>query len=316
MIDGENVVGEGGDLGVGEIEFWHAAYERGAKRVGIAEELEQPVALNGAAFPSEVGGHVAAAAVDGVTRKTIEVGDELARFAGGLVVRRRQRGNGFGGGDGERALVVREQSAGERVDLGWSECVLRHLQRSAKGAGLFDLGSDVGVKIVIDARGEGELVDRLGADFCEFGGKVFGALDAIDFVTRGATIVVDEALAVGDLLGRGRVEVKVGEEIGVGFGEEESSEFADLLVVEAVVRHAGGGVVVMGIANPRLEPLGANLGTDFGEFGADVAADEISGGVLNGVAGGTEGLAVEAAGLGLESGVVLNFFRGVERGLD
>ena len=86
----------------------------------------------------------------------------------------------------------------------------------------------------------------------------------------------------------------VSEQIGIGFGQQESGERGHLRIVEAVVRHRGLRVVGARIAQPRLQPLRFDLAPHPSQLGANVAAHQISRGVLHGVARGAERLSVQA----------------------
>ena len=86
---------------------------------------------------------------------------------------------------------MREQGIGERVDLRGREGILRHFERSAECPRILDLCSDVGVKRVLDAGGERKLVDRFRSNFRQLGREILGALDAVDLMARGATVIVD-----------------------------------------------------------------------------------------------------------------------------
>ncbi len=136
--------------------------------------------------------------------------------------------------------------------------------------------------------------DRLAADAAEFGREVLGLLDARNFVARSAAVVGDQALAVSDLLGRCGIEVNVGEQIGIGFGLKESGERRDLRIVEAIVRHCRARIVGTRVSQPGLQPFRLDLASDAGQFGANVAADHVSSGILHGVARGAERFSVEA----------------------
>jgi hypothetical protein len=78
-------------------------------------------------------------------------------------------------------------------------------------------------------------------------------------MTRGAAVIGNQALAVRDLLWSFSFEMNVGEQIGIGLGQQESGEGRDLRIVEAIVRHRGVFVVDARIAQPRLQPLRLSL---------------------------------------------------------
>ena len=136
----------------------------------------------------------------------------------------------------------------------------------------------------------------------EFRCEVFRPLHAVDFVAGRASQLNDEFASVGDVLWVGGLQVDAGAVVGVRFGLQERSQDRDLLRREAVMRHGRCGVVDARVCEPCIEPLGFSLVADARKFGADVAADEIARGVLHGVAGSAERLAIEAwsgGGIGL-----------------
>ena len=60
------------------------------------------------------------------------------------------------------------------------------------------------------------------------GAKFSGFLMPRDLMTRGTAVVGNQALAVRDLLRSRSFEMDVGEQIGIGFGQQESGEASRL----------------------------------------------------------------------------------------
>src|ERR1700693_3796193 len=112
------------------------------------------------------------------------------------------------------------------------------------------------------------------------GAKVPRLLYARDFRARRASVVGDQALAVPDLLWSGGFEMDVGEQIGIGLGQQESGEGRDLSIVKAVVRHRGLCVVTTRIVQPCLQPLGLYLAAYPRQLRAHIATNQIAGGIL------------------------------------
>ncbi len=93
-----------------------------------------------------------------------------------------------------------------------------------------------------------------------------------------------QSLAVFDLLGSGGIEMHIGDEVGLRLRLQEAGQRGHLLGVEAVVRHHGFRIVVIGICHPILQPLRFRLRTDARQFRPDVTSDHHASGVLHGMA--------------------------------
>ena len=74
---------------------------------------------------------------------------------------------------------------------------------------------------------------------------------------------------------------------------------------EAVVRHRRSRIVDTRVAQPCPQPFGFHFVADAGQFRTDIAAHHISSGVLHGVAGGAERLAIQT-GCGRRIGRLLS----------
>jgi len=94
---------------------------------------------------------------------------------------------------------------------------------------------------------------------------------------------------------RGGIEMHIGEQIGIGFVSEEGGQQRKLRIGEAVVRHGRSRIVDARVVQPGLQPFGFHLVADPRQFWADITAHHVSGGVLHGVAGSAERLAVQLA---------------------
>ena len=70
-----------------------------------------------------------------------------------------------------------------------------------------------------------------------------------------------------DLLGCRRIQMHIGQQVGIGFVLKKSGEHSRLLIAEAVVRHHCAGIVNAGIANPGLQPVRLYLAAHAGQFG-------------------------------------------------
>ena len=217
---------------------------------------------------------------------------------GRLVLRLLDRGNPHGGRLGLRAVGLRQQRGGDGIDLLRRELELRHLQRRPEGARIADLRSHVARQAVLDAFDEDQLVERLAADAAQLRRKVFGLLDAVDLVATGAAVLHHQPLAVFDLLRRGGIEMHVGDEVGLRLRLQESGQCGHLVGVEAVVRHHGVGIVVIGVGHPILQPLRFRLRADARQFRPDVASDHHASSILHGMARRAEGLPVKRGACG------------------
>ncbi len=113
LIRGQNVIGESGRFRVGHVELGHAPDERGPQRVGILEKLQQPVALDGAAFPGQVGRHVSAAAVDGVATEAVQIAHQPPGGAGRFVVAGGVSGDAQASGKSAGAIGLGQQSGNQ-----------------------------------------------------------------------------------------------------------------------------------------------------------------------------------------------------------
>src|SRR5690242_5302242 len=99
---------------------------------------------------------------------------------------------------------------------------------------------------------------------------------------------------MGNLPRRGSIEMHIRQEIGISLGEQKTRERGNLRVVEAVMRHRGGGIVDSGVAQPSLQPFGFDLAADPSQFRTNIASDQISGSVLHGVTRSAKRFSVEA----------------------
>src|SRR4029077_7611212 len=97
-----------------------------------------------------------------------------------------------------------------------------------------------------------------------------------------------------DLLGRRRVQMHVGEQVGICFSEQESCERGDLGITESVMGHPRRRIVYARIAHPSLQPLRLHLAANARQFRPYVAAYYISRGILHGMARSAEGLSIQA----------------------
>ena len=206
---------------------------------GILQELDQPRALHGTAFPGEIGSHVAAVAIDAMATEASQIGHQFSGFAGGLIVRFRLRGTVSDGGsvwerslNASSAVVSESICAGVNVYCG----IFKPWPESAR---LFDLGRDVIWQRVLHAGQENELRDRLAADAAELGREVFRLLDAVDFVAGCAAVFGDQVFAVSDLRWSCGFKMNVGEKIGVGFARRNPERVATCSIAQAIVRHRG-----------------------------------------------------------------------------
>src|SRR5207244_1256625 len=101
------------DFRVCQIELWHSPNERWSQRIRVLEELHEPLALNRAAFPAEVGRHVAAVTVDAMAADAGQVVHQLPGLACGFIVRFRSRCDLKRWRQAMGAFIQREQSGCE-----------------------------------------------------------------------------------------------------------------------------------------------------------------------------------------------------------
>ena len=123
-----DVVAKRLDLLLTQIELGHTANQGRPQRVWILEKVIQPRALYRAAFPGQIGRHVASIAVDGVAAQAAEIVHNPSSLAAGMVVRRPCVAD-------DQFLriissVVRlcQQRGGKRVNLRFAQRELGHLQ--------------------------------------------------------------------------------------------------------------------------------------------------------------------------------------------
>ena len=128
----------------------------------------------------------------------------------------------------------REQRSRQSVNLRGCEAELRHLQCRSKRTRLPDLGRNVIRYSVRHPRQENNLRERLASDAGQFRSEVIRLLDAVDLVAGSAAVLGHQKLAVRNLLGRGSVEMDVGQQIGIGFVSEERSQQRKLRIGETV----------------------------------------------------------------------------------
>ena len=147
---------------------------------------------------------------------------------------------------------------------------------------------------MIHAGQKDDLRQRLASNGAEVGREVLRLLHAIDFVAGCASQFDDKFSPVSNLLRVCCVKMNAGAVVGIRFGLQKRSQDRDLLRRETIMRHGRRGIVDAGICEPCIQPVGLCLVADAREFGTDVAADEVTRRILDGVAGGAERFAIQA----------------------
>ena len=103
-----------------------------------------------------------------------------------------------------------------------------------------------------------------------------------------AAIVGDEFLAARDTLRIGLLQMNVGQEVIVFLAQKKTRQQGNLLFVIPITRHTRLRIVSLRSLQPPAQPVGVHLVANASQLWREVSADEITRGVLNSVARGTE----------------------------